>query len=114
MGRVMLESVAGWRSVRTVLAAGLVPATLLPFGLGRSGTPLAAIESAERGPRQEERPLTRSYHGAAVVNGRIYVIGGAGEDKKPFGSVRCMTPVPARGPHAPTCPRRAGCSPPAP
>jgi hypothetical protein len=56
-----------------VLAAGCVPATLLLFGLGASGTPpLAAIESTEQGPQQEERPLTRSYHGAAVVNGKIY------------------------------------------
>jgi hypothetical protein len=34
--------------------------------------------------RDRKSPLTRSYHGAAVVNGRIYVIGGAGEDNKPF------------------------------
>ena len=86
---------AGRRSVRTVLAAaGLIPATLLLFGLGASGTPpLAAIESAEQGPQQEERPLTRSYHGAAVVNGKIYVIGGAGEDNKPFGSVQVYDPA---------------------
>jgi len=72
MGRVTLESALGRRSVRTVLAAGLIPATLLLFGLGASRTPpLAAIEPAEQGPRQEERPLTRSYHGAAAVNGRI-------------------------------------------
>jgi N-acetylneuraminic acid mutarotase len=90
----MLESALGRRSVRTVLAAGLVPATLLLFGLGASGTPpRAAIEPAEQGPRQEERPLTRSYHGAAVVNGRIYVIGGAGEDNKPFGSVQVYDPA---------------------
>ena len=65
----------------------LVPAVITLFGLGASGTPpLAAIESAEQGPQQEERPLTRSYHGAAVVNGKIYVIGGAGEDNKPCGT----------------------------
>ena len=94
MGRVTLESALGRRSVRTVLAAGLIPATLLPFGLGASGTPpLAGVEFAEQGPRQEERPLTRSYHGAAMVNGRIYVIGGAGEDNKPFGSVQVYDPV---------------------
>jgi hypothetical protein len=89
----MLESALGRRSVRTVLAAGLVPATLLLFGLGASGTPpLAAIEPAEQGPRQEERPLTRSYHGAAVVNGKIYLIGGAGEDNKPA-SVQVYDPA---------------------
>src|SRR5262249_41541045 len=94
MGRVMLESAPGRRSVRSVLAAGLVPATLLLFGLRASGThPLAAIPSAEQGPRQEERPLTRQGHGAAVVNGRIYVIGGAGEDNKPFGSVQVYDPA---------------------
>ena len=94
MGRVTLESALGRRSVRTVLAAGLIPATLLLFGLGASGTPpLAAVEFAEQGPRLEERPLTRSYHGAAVVNGRIYVIGGAGEDNKPFGSVEVYDPA---------------------
>ena len=94
MGRVTLESALGRHSVRTVLAAGLIPATLLLFGLGASRTPpLAAIEPAEQGPRQEERPLTRSYHGAAVVNGRIYVIGGAGEDNKPFGSVQVYDPA---------------------
>ena len=72
MGRVVLESAPGRRSVRTVLGAGLIPATLLLFGLGATRTPpLAAIDSAEQGPRQEERPLTRSYHAAAVVNGRI-------------------------------------------
>lgn len=90
----MLESAPGRRSVRTVLAAGLIPATLLLFGLGDSGTrPPAAIESAKQDPRQEERPLTRSGHGAAVVNGRIYVIGGAGEDSKPFGSVQVYDPA---------------------
>lgn len=74
----MLEFALGRRSVRTVLAAGLIPATLLLFGLGASG---------------EERPLKRAYHGAAVVNGRIYLIGGAGEDNKPFGSVEVYDPV---------------------
>ena len=94
MGRVMLESALGRRSVRTVLAAGHVPATLLLFGLGASGTPpLAALEPAEQGPQQEERPLTRSYHGAAVVNGKIYVMGGAGEDNKPFASVQVYDPA---------------------
>ena len=94
MERVSLESALGRRSVRTVLAAGLIPATLLLSGLGASGTPpLAAIDPAEQGPRQEERPLTRSYHGAAVVNGRIYVIGGAGEDNKPFASVQVYDPA---------------------
>ena len=94
MGRVTLESALGRRSVRTVLAAGCVPATLLLFGLGASGTPpLAAIESAERGPQQEERPLPRSYHAAAVVNGKIYVMGGAGEDNKPFASVQVYDPA---------------------
>jgi len=44
-------------SVRTVLAAGLIPATLLLFGLGASGTPpLAATEPVEQGPRLEEPP----------------------------------------------------------
>jgi N-acetylneuraminic acid mutarotase len=94
MGRVTLESALGRRSTRTVLAAGLIPATLLPVGLGASGTPpLAAIESTEQGQRQEERPLTRSYHGAAVVNGKIYVMGGAGEDNKPFVSVQVYDPA---------------------
>ena len=94
MGRVTLESALGRRSVRTVLAAGLIPATLLLSGLGASGPPpLAATEPAEQGPRQEERPLTRSYHGAAVVNGEIYVMGGAGEDNKPFASVQVYDPA---------------------
>ena len=49
MGRVTLESALGRRSVRTVLAAGLIPATLLLSGLGASGTPpLAAIDPADR------------------------------------------------------------------
>src|SRR5262249_61864566 len=75
MGRVMLESALGRRSGRTALAAGLIPATLLLFGLGDSGTPSpAAIESAKRGRRQEERPLSRIGHGAVVVDGRIYVL----------------------------------------
>src|SRR5262245_44991115 len=93
MGRVMLESALGRRSACTVLAAGLIPATLLLFGLGGSGAPpAAAIESAEQGPPQEERPLSRSGHGAAVVNGRIYVIGGKGEDQT-FGSVQVYDPA---------------------
>jgi N-acetylneuraminic acid mutarotase len=94
MVRATLESALERRSVRTVLGAGLIAATLLLFGLRASGThPLAAIQSAEQGPRQEERPLTRQGHGAAVVNGRIYVIGGAGEDNKPFGSVQVYDPA---------------------
>jgi N-acetylneuraminic acid mutarotase len=76
MGRVMLESVLGRRSVRTVLAAGFIPAMLLLFGLGDRHMP----------------PLMRSGHGA-VVNGRIYVIGGAGEDHRPFGSVQVYDPA---------------------
>jgi N-acetylneuraminic acid mutarotase len=67
---------------------------LLLLGLGASGAPpLAATQSAEQDPRQDERPLTRSYHGAAVVNGKIYLIGGAGQDNKPFGSVQVYDPV---------------------
>ena len=94
MGRVTLESALGRRSVRTVLAAGLIPATLLLFGLAASRTPPpAAIEPAGQGPQQEERPLTRSYHGAAVVNGKIYLMGGAGEDNKPFASVQVYDPA---------------------
>ena len=64
----------------------LLPAVITLFGLGASGPPLAAIEFAEQGSQQEERPLTRSYHGAAAVNGNIYLIGGAGEDNKPCGT----------------------------
>jgi N-acetylneuraminic acid mutarotase len=94
MGRAVLESALGRRSIRSVLDAGRIPATLLLVGLGASGmAPSPAIESGEQGPRQEERPLARSYHGAAVVNGRIYVIGGAGEDNKPFGSVQVYDPA---------------------
>jgi N-acetylneuraminic acid mutarotase len=94
MGHATTVSEPGRRSVRPVLGAGLVFATLLPLGLGASGAPPpAAIESVEQAPRQDERPLTRSYHGAAVVNGRIYVIGGAGEDNKTFGSVQVYDPA---------------------
>jgi N-acetylneuraminic acid mutarotase len=94
MGSVTHESALGRRSVRSMLGAGLMPATLLLSGLGAGGmAPLAAIESDEQGPQKEERPLTRSYHGAAVVEGRVYVIGGAGEDNKPFGSVQVYDPA---------------------
>jgi len=95
MGRVTLESALGRRSVRsTALAGGLIATALLLFGLGASGAPpLAGIEPAEQDPRQEEHPLTRSYHGAAVVNGKIYLIGGAGKDNKPFGSVEVYDPA---------------------
>jgi N-acetylneuraminic acid mutarotase len=90
----MLKSAPRRRSVRSVLAAGLVPATLLLFALRASGTPpLAAIQSAEQGPRLEERPLTRSYHAAAVVNGKIYVMGGAGADNKPVHDVQVYDPA---------------------
>jgi N-acetylneuraminic acid mutarotase len=78
MGRVTLESVLGRRSARTVLAAAII---------------LAAIESPGQGARQEERPPARAYHGAAVVNGKIYVIGGAGEDNKPGTSVQLYDPA---------------------
>lgn len=91
----MRESALGRRSVGTVLAAGRVPATLLLFALGTSGTPvrLSAVEPAERGPQQEERPLPRAYHAAAVVDGKIYVMGGAGADNKPVGSVQVYDPA---------------------
>jgi N-acetylneuraminic acid mutarotase len=92
MGCVMSESARVGRSLRTVLAAGPIPCTLLLFGLGGT-TPRAAIASAEQRPQQEERPLTRSYHAAAVVNGKIYLIGGAGEDNKPFASVQVYDPA---------------------
>ena len=42
---------------------------------------------------QEERPLPRMYHGAAVVNGKIYVMGGAGADNKPVASVQVYDPA---------------------
>ena len=64
-------------------------ATLLLFALGASGTPvrLSAVEPAEHGPQQ------RSYHSAAVVNGKIYVIGGGGADNKPVASVHVYDPA---------------------
>ena len=41
-----------------IFAVFALAATLLLSGLGASRTPpLAAIESAEQGPRQEERPV---------------------------------------------------------
>ena len=87
-----------------MLADGHVSATLLLFGLGRvAAVPTATVESAEAGPQQEERPLPRSFHAAAVVNGKIYVIGGAGADNKPVGSVQVYDPAPgtwAARPHA--------------
>ena len=56
MGRVTLESALGRRTVRTVLAAGPFPATLLLFGLGASGTPpLAGLESADPVPDPQGR-----------------------------------------------------------
>jgi N-acetylneuraminic acid mutarotase len=61
---------------------------LLLFALGTSGTPvrLSAVEPAAPGPQQ------RSYHSAAVVNGKIYVMGGAGADNKPVASVHVYDP----------------------
>ena len=65
------------------------PVMLLLFALGTSGTPvrLSAAEPAEPGPQQ------RSYHSAVVVNGKIYVIGGAGADNKPVASVHVYDPA---------------------
>jgi N-acetylneuraminic acid mutarotase len=85
----MPESARGRRSFRTVLGTGRVPATLLLFALGTSGTAvrLSAVEPAEQGPQQ------RSYHSAAVVNGKIYVIGGGGADNKPVASVHVYDPA---------------------
>ena len=37
--------------------------------------------------------LPRSYHSAAVVNGKIYLMGGAGADNKPFASVQVYDPA---------------------
>jgi N-acetylneuraminic acid mutarotase len=90
----MRESAPGRRPVGTVLAAR-VPATLLLFALGTTGAPVrsSAIGPAEPGPRPEEPPLSRSYHSAAVVNGKIYVMGGAGADNKPVGSVQVYDPA---------------------
>jgi N-acetylneuraminic acid mutarotase len=95
MRRVMRESALGRRPTRTVLGTGRVAATLLLIAPGTSGTPvrLSAVEPAEQGPQQEAQPLPRSYHSAAVVNGKIYVLGGAGEDNKPFGSVQVYDPA---------------------
>jgi N-acetylneuraminic acid mutarotase len=96
MGRGLRESTPGRRSIRTVLAAGTVPLTplLLLFFLGASGTTsVAATPSAERGQPQEERPLVRSYHAAAVVNGKIYVLGGGGADNKVVASVQVYDPA---------------------
>jgi len=36
----------------------------------------ASIESAEQERQPEQPPLSRSFHAAAVVNGKIYVMGG--------------------------------------
>jgi N-acetylneuraminic acid mutarotase len=60
-----------------MLAAGRVP-MLVVLGLGASGTPFrtGVIESAEPGRKQDARPLSRWFHSAAVVNGKIYAIGG--------------------------------------
>jgi N-acetylneuraminic acid mutarotase len=70
------------------------------LGLGQGGIALlatAAISPAERAPQQEAqqeaRPLQRSFHSAAVVNGKIYLMGGAGADNKPFGSVEVYDPA---------------------
>ena len=104
MGRLVPESAPGRRSIRTVLAAWPVATTLLLFGLGTSGmtVPVAAIESVERRPQQEGRPLPRSYHAAAVVNGKIYVMGGAGVDNRPVASVQVYDPATAARADMPT------------
>ena len=53
----------------------------------------ASIESAEQERQPEQPPLSRSYHSAAVVNGKIYVMGGAGADNKPIASVQVYDPT---------------------
>ena len=86
----MRESAQGRRSVGTVLGTGRVPATLLLFALCASGTlvRLSAVEPAE----QVHSRMAAVYHSAAVVNGKIYVIGGGGTTTSRSAVFTCMTP----------------------
>lgn len=77
-----------------MLAAGRVPALLVALGLGASGVPLvaAAAESAAQ-DRPKEAPIPRWAHAAAVLDGKIYVIGGVGADNEPISSVEVYDPA---------------------
>jgi len=91
----MREPALARRSAGTMHAAVRVRTLLVVFGLSVGGTlfQLAAMESAELGRQQDTPPIARWCHSAAVVNGKIYVIGGAGADNQPVASVEVYDPA---------------------
>jgi N-acetylneuraminic acid mutarotase len=97
-GGVMCESAPPRRSARTILAARRIPAMLVALGLIASGTlvPLGAVEPAAQGRQKEPQPTPRWFHSAAVVDDKIYVIGGVGADNQPTTSVEVYDPTTGR------------------
>jgi N-acetylneuraminic acid mutarotase len=55
--------------------------------------PLGAVEAAAQDRQQERQPTPRWFHSAAVVDDKIYVIGGAGADNLPLASVEVYDPT---------------------
>lgn len=80
----MREPASVRRPAETMLAARWIPVMLVVLGLGTVGTlvPPGTPAPAEAGPEQEVQPLPRWAHSAAVVNGKIYVMGGVGADNQ--------------------------------
>ncbi len=76
-------------------AAGRVSVLLMAIGLGASGVPLVGCvtEPAQEDRPEEVHPTPRWAHSAAVVNGKIYVMGGVGADNELISSVEVYDPV---------------------
>lgn len=76
------------RRTESMLRAGPRVCGLLVLGLGMS---LAAAPRVTEGQSEEERhdgsPTPRWLHSAAVVDGKVYVMGGVGADNQPVTSV---------------------------
>jgi N-acetylneuraminic acid mutarotase len=71
---------------------------LVVLSLATSVTPvlLGAMESVEQDRHEGAPPTPRWLHSAAVVDDKIYVIGGVGTDNKPFASVEVYEPATGR------------------
>lgn len=82
--KTKLATERSWRG-RAILAA-------LGLGLGGALVP-AAVEAGEHDREGQARPMSRWAHAAAVLDGRIYVIGGAGGDNKVVGSTEAYDPA---------------------
>jgi N-acetylneuraminic acid mutarotase len=94
----MREPAPGRPSARMGLAAGRgrrsrASLAVLSLSLGATVSLSGVIEAAGLEREGQARPRPRWAHSAAVVDGRIYVIGGAGADNQVAGSVEAFDPA---------------------